>query len=65
MDFACLSKPSSSRAIGARRGLSAMQGTVVPMARALPSYVLNCPETQVTTLPNGLRVASEVSIVCC
>ncbi|KAG5191785.1 peptidase family M16-domain-containing protein [Tribonema minus] len=24
-----------------------------------PDYVLNCPETKVTTLPNGLRVASE------
>lgn len=41
------------------RGFSAAQAQV-PQASALPSYVLNCPETQVTTLPNGLRVASEV-----
>ena len=48
---------------GMRRGLSVLQGAAsvaAPAAKALPSYVLNCPETQVTTLPNGLRVASEV-----
>lgn len=48
---------------GARRNLSALQGAeslAAPAAKALPSYVLNCPETEVTTLPNGLRVASEV-----
>ncbi|CAM9268685.1 unnamed protein product, partial [Hapterophycus canaliculatus] len=44
----------------ARRGFSALQAPL-PKASALPSYVLNCPETQVTTLPNGLRVASETS----
>lgn len=45
---------------GSRRGMSALQRASVPTAKELPSYVLNCPETQVTTLPNGLRVASEV-----
>ena len=40
--------------------MSALQRVSVPTAAELPSYVLNCPETQVTTLPNGLRVASEV-----
>lgn len=43
--------------VAARRQFSAAP---LPKASALPSYVLNCPETQVTTLPNGLRVASEV-----
>lgn len=47
--------------VGAARGFSASQAQM-PRASALPSYVLNCPETQVTTLPNGLRVASEVSL---
>lgn len=37
-----------------------MKAAETPSAKALPSYILNCPETQVTTLPNGLRVASEV-----
>jgi len=46
-----------SAAAAARRRFSAAP---LPKASALPSYVLNCPETQVTTLPNGLRVASEV-----
>ncbi|CAM9668469.1 unnamed protein product, partial [Laminaria digitata] len=41
--------------------MSALQRASVPTAKELPSYVLNCPETQVTTLPNGLRVASETS----
>lgn len=53
----------SSGSLGARRDLSSFQGAspvAAPAAKALPSYVLNCPETEVTTLPNGLRVASEV-----
>lgn len=47
-----------------RRGLASLASPApVPMAAVnnLPDYVLNCPETRVTTLPNGLRVASEVS----
>lgn len=53
---------SSRGVVGAARGFSAAQQAQqqLPKASALPSYVLNCPETQVTTLPNGLRVASEV-----
>ena len=43
--------------------MSSLQRANVPTAKELPSYVLNCPETQVTTLPNGLRVASEVRYV--
>lgn len=42
-----------------RRAFSTARAAL-PKASELPSYVLNCPETQVTTLPNGLRVASEV-----
>jgi mitochondrial-processing peptidase subunit beta len=30
-----------------------------PSAASFPDYVLHCPETKVTTLPNGLRVATE------
>lgn len=44
-----------------RRRSSSLRGVEAPTAKSLPAYVLNCPETQVTTLPNGLRVASEVS----
>lgn len=50
-----------------RRGFASLRAQTAesPAALAkvndLPSYVLNCPETQVTTLPNGLRVASETS----
>lgn len=50
-----------------RRGFASLRAQTAesPAALAkvndLPSYVLNCPETQVTTLPNGLRVASEVN----
>lgn len=69
-----LRQQSSLGAVGAaaaaaRRGFSASQAAPLVKASALPSYVLNCPETQVTTLPNGLRVASEVRLAmwywCC
>jgi processing peptidase subunit beta len=33
-------------------------------AETLPSYVLNAPATEVTTLRNGVRVASEVRTHC-
>lgn len=61
--------PLGAAGATARRSFSAMQAPL-PKASALPSYVLNCPETQVTTLPNGLRVASEVRLArslcgCC
>ncbi|CAM9789232.1 unnamed protein product [Scytosiphon promiscuus] len=52
--------PLGAPGAAARRGFSASPAPL-PKASALPSYVLNCPETQVTTLPNGLRVASETS----
>jgi processing peptidase subunit beta len=31
-------------------------------ANNFPAYVLNAPATEVTTLPNGVRVASEVGL---
>jgi processing peptidase subunit beta len=31
-------------------------------AEHFPAYILNAPATEVTTLPNGVRVASEVRV---
>ncbi|CAN0015054.1 unnamed protein product [Ectocarpus sp. 12 AP-2014] len=52
--------PTTTTTTTTRRPFSAARAAL-PIASELPSYVLNCPETQVTTLPNGLRVASETS----
>lgn len=30
---------------------------------AVPEYLLRCPETKITTIPNKIRVASEVMII--
>ncbi|RLN97133.1 hypothetical protein BBJ28_00015156, partial [Nothophytophthora sp. Chile5] len=44
-----------------RQPLSRAQSSVAAAVSNYPSYVLNAPATEVTTLPSGLRVASEGS----
>lgn len=41
--------------------LARAQSAVAAASSQFPAYVLNAPATEVTTLPNGLRVASEGS----
>jgi processing peptidase subunit beta len=43
----------------ARRGLAGKAGASAAAAAQWPGYILNAPATEVTTLKNGLRVASE------
>ncbi|KAF4321708.1 hypothetical protein BBO99_00001688 [Phytophthora kernoviae] len=44
-----------------RQPLARAQSSVAAAVSNYPSYVLNAPATEVTTLPSGLRVASEGS----
>src|SRR4051812_13816115 len=47
---------------GGVRRLSQLARAVTPESSAAaeyPDYLVNCPETRVSTLPNGLRVATE------
>ena len=47
-----------------RRALSSVQRANTVLRRSvsdLPSYIVNAPSTEVTSLRNGVRVASEVS----
>lgn len=41
-----------------------MQGVRRTLSSAIPSYLLNVPQVEVTTLPNGVRVASQVQFYC-
>ncbi len=44
------------------RGCRRLMQQSTAAANNFPAYVLNAPATEVTTLPNGVRVASEVGL---
>jgi hypothetical protein len=45
----------------ASHGVRRMASSALKSDAQLPAYVLNAPATEMTTLKNGVRVASEVS----
>lgn len=49
----------------ATSGVRRMASSSLKAEAQFPSYVLNAPATEVTTLRNGVRVASEVSGLDC